>query len=708
MAKYRDKPRRMRRKADAPQKDGTVHEVAGQTPGITTFFDTIFRFFKYLVREYVAIVMMAIILLRPLVSGKTFPSSNLVITAITGLMAFVWLLDRHFLKGEVKTAAPRIRGIMTGFTALCAISLVYSFNKGATFAGLLDVATYILIANLVINALDYRRHKTMLLTALIIAGTVVAAYGIFQYYSSFPTLRRYIIEDRDAVMQTLGPAFFNPGVVARMMSNRVFSTLIHAPALGGFLCLVIAVMMGAFTAARNRSLGVERVSWTILAIIVHSYVVILALVAAAWLVPSVLLCGWIFLALVYYKSRAREALIVNLHILVWIIAYAYKDSSPFNFRYGALAFCYCAIATVLLAVIYLWPLLPRFKTFFWKSSARIVLGVLLILLVVVIIAYFAKTLTPFSFCCGALATVLLPVIYLRPHVPKLKPFCWKDSVQFVLDVLLILHSLVKAFFWKNSVRIVLGALLILHSFVLVLTFSRGAWVSMIAAIAVWLFFALIWRKKTVSWWEPFLPVLIISCGLALGVGVWNTSESEEALAKLEEYRADVEAERQAAQTVVQGRPLSEEEMAHIPRSGFAPTRAQMLSGATLGERRSYWTGAWNAIKARPVLGSGFNTFSTSYLRYMELGGASVQLAHNDYLQIWSELGTLGLVLFVFILGGFVLIGLRSFRLSCISERWETLGLTCAVVVYCTHALVDFDFYVPAIALFLFVIGGLIV
>ena len=65
-------------------------------------------------------------------------------------------------------------------------------------------------------------------------------------------------------------------------------------------------------------------------------------------------------------------------------------------------------------------------------------------------------------------------------------------------------------------------------------------------------------------------------------------------------------------------------------------------------RLEAWAVAGRMIKANPVFGVGFDRFKQNYLRYepnlsnnqLQGGGAGTRVAHNSYLQIWAECGSI--------------------------------------------------------------------
>ena len=64
------------------------------------------------------------------------------------------------------------------------------------------------------------------------------------------------------------------------------------------------------------------------------------------------------------------------------------------------------------------------------------------------------------------------------------------------------------------------------------------------------------------------------------------------------------------------------------------------------ERTKLWEGTWNMIKEHPVAGFGINTFSDNFPKYKPKDYPDLRYAHNSYLQMWSEIGIIGLLAFL--------------------------------------------------------------
>ncbi len=119
---------------------------------------------------------------------------------------------------------------------------------------------------------------------------------------------------------------------------------------------------------------------------------------------------------------------------------------------------------------------------------------------------------------------------------------------------------------------------------------------------------------------------------------------------------------------------------------------------TLTGRLKLWDYAINIGLDRPVLGAGFGAFWTDALTYdlrslhtyWDVEGAITKAltanAHNGYLDIWLELGTVGLILFIIMLVTTARRGMRALRGS--DDRllmWPIGVVTFMAVYYLTNS-----------------------
>lgn len=132
-----------------------------------------------------------------------------------------------------------------------------------------------------------------------------------------------------------------------------------------------------------------------------------------------------------------------------------------------------------------------------------------------------------------------------------------------------------------------------------------------------------------------------------------------------------------------------------------------------------WKITLEMIKDRPILGSGIGTFKMDYLNYqaeflknnpdyIKYSGKAGE-AHNEYLQIWAELGIIGLGLFLLIFYCFykTIIDFYNNNRN-VKEKIITLGLVLGITCFLIHCLFTFPLHVPALGITFFALLGLTV
>jgi O-antigen ligase len=111
-------------------------------------------------------------------------------------------------------------------------------------------------------------------------------------------------------------------------------------------------------------------------------------------------------------------------------------------------------------------------------------------------------------------------------------------------------------------------------------------------------------------------------------------------------------------------------------------------------RLNYWQESLSLIKAHPFVGVGLGNFSLQNSLY----------AHNSYLQIWAEMGILGLFSLIWIMATVFKACFKNLTQSLYPR--QIAGLLAASVVFLMHNFLDFTFFLPEISLIWWVILGL--
>lgn len=143
---------------------------------------------------------------------------------------------------------------------------------------------------------------------------------------------------------------------------------------------------------------------------------------------------------------------------------------------------------------------------------------------------------------------------------------------------------------------------------------------------------------------------------------------------------------------------------------------QINNEGFLDGREKMWKGSIEMIKSNPLVGTGIGTFEWGFPRYRPEGlNVRANFAHNEYLNMMTEMGLLALPLMLWIISFLVSSGLKWEDKSKFDKSKGNLGLLEAVVLgsaigilsLSLHGLVDFNFHIPANMLTLSVLAGII-
>lgn len=125
-------------------------------------------------------------------------------------------------------------------------------------------------------------------------------------------------------------------------------------------------------------------------------------------------------------------------------------------------------------------------------------------------------------------------------------------------------------------------------------------------------------------------------------------------------------------------------------------------------RFSIWKDGLELIREYPLTGTGLGTFGMAFRRYQTTAvDKYVDHAHNDYLEIASETGLVGLALLfvpvLFLLGRMIISFLDDHRRY---RRAITLGCIGSTLAVLIHSITDFNLQIPANALIFSVVLGI--
>jgi tetratricopeptide (TPR) repeat protein len=124
---------------------------------------------------------------------------------------------------------------------------------------------------------------------------------------------------------------------------------------------------------------------------------------------------------------------------------------------------------------------------------------------------------------------------------------------------------------------------------------------------------------------------------------------------------------------------------------------------SLAARMDYWRGAVAIVKDHPWVGTGPGTFGSIYPKYKTASTEEARAVHNDFLQMWSDSGALAFVAFTMLWLVAVRDAIRLTRRR--RKDAASIAICGALAGWAVHGLVDFDVYVPGLALPIFVMLG---
>ena len=121
---------------------------------------------------------------------------------------------------------------------------------------------------------------------------------------------------------------------------------------------------------------------------------------------------------------------------------------------------------------------------------------------------------------------------------------------------------------------------------------------------------------------------------------------------------------------------------------ISPLRQFALEKASLNDwsgrvRKEMWAETWNMLKDHPLLGAGLSGYQKMFAPYHKAGHIEIfQYPHNILLNLWSELGLAGVIVFILIM-------LRFFQQALATKSWTLAGAGVAILV---HGLVDVPYF----------------
>ncbi len=145
----------------------------------------------------------------------------------------------------------------------------------------------------------------------------------------------------------------------------------------------------------------------------------------------------------------------------------------------------------------------------------------------------------------------------------------------------------------------------------------------------------------------------------------------------------------------------------LPPDRFVANFAESFQDPTAEGRLPIASDALHLVRAYPFVGSGYGTFETAFQKFQTvLVDLDFEFAHNDYLELFSELGVAGFLVFGALMLRVVVRAIRTATLAHPRLRYLGLGCIGAFAAIAIHSFTDFNLYIPANTMLLSWIVGL--
>lgn len=124
-------------------------------------------------------------------------------------------------------------------------------------------------------------------------------------------------------------------------------------------------------------------------------------------------------------------------------------------------------------------------------------------------------------------------------------------------------------------------------------------------------------------------------------------------------------------------------------------------------RAHFWSTSLKIIQDHPVLGVGLGAFSLAYTRYDTRNGLfRLEQAHNDYLQVLTDAGIVGLLLGLFFIGALFRASLQRRESTDTFRRGVATGALAGCFAVLVHSFFDFTLHTTSNALLFLVLAAL--
>jgi tetratricopeptide (TPR) repeat protein len=140
---------------------------------------------------------------------------------------------------------------------------------------------------------------------------------------------------------------------------------------------------------------------------------------------------------------------------------------------------------------------------------------------------------------------------------------------------------------------------------------------------------------------------------------------------------------------------------------FPANPAQHFSDFSSAGRHDFWRVAVDAFEEKPLLGNGAGSYQFSWDRLRSIDLTVID-AHSLYLEMFAELGVVGGLIVLALIGGLLWIGLATWRAAAGERREAHAALFAAMLVFAIAAGFDWFWEIPGLGAVFFLSAGALV
>lgn len=608
---------------------------------------------------------------RPWQDGMVIPASNNAYL-LGALLLFVLWAARSLVRGTMNI--PMIPcALLFGFLVVTWLSGLASIQYQATQVAFTIWCGYAMVFILA-SSLRSGTAIGFVLAFVAVTSAAEALFSIIHLKYSLPETRAFVFNNPQSAAGLFGHEL-NPALIHRLNSNRAFGTLLFANALATWLVATLPLsLFGAWYTIRKLQSGGDSTK-TVTPLVRGMGIGVVAAVASAPILSSAstitTLVNIAFSNVTIGIPFSQAMMRVPVAAIVVVV---------FQLFSIGIAFAIFAVLRMLLR--------PGKERNGDSTAHAMIAGVttagILCISLAVLYTYFHYFFFAESIMVNERMTIIRNPIH-QPIIPFLLCVLVVPVAGAGIAIRVTRQRGPETFIWLAA-SVVLTIAAIAQAIALGMTYSRGGIMALVAGVGIALFVF----RPTKAAPNTIAKIISATAGILILVSTTFLVIGGEA----------------HAQDPVGSTPINPH-VAEIEVDGTDITIGDLVNPTTVSLRFSYWAGAFKMAADHWLTGVGLGNFGLAYPPYQPLGGGDSKQVHNDYLQLLCETGLVGLVFFVGFWGWFVFEGWRRLRVTAPADGgWWLAGIYACVIGFLVHAIVDFPFEDPSLAMLVFLLAGL--